>query len=241
MRVRAGGWVATVLVLAGCGSVQSSGILAMGDGTHRITVTGRDLGEATRKALADASGFCTAQGAEAQLVQRQIDRAAYDLMFRCVPGGAGRFASGARGSGPIISSQAFKPGGRPMVPTAEAPPARIGGLPAQPPTLAALAALPGPSPMETPRSPVLPPAATLPPMAPVRAPETGPVFAPLSQAALAPVPEPLRGPVPRSYESLPPVTGQPGGPPQRPLIPLAPVADSASSVPPAGFWQVRRN
>jgi hypothetical protein len=234
-------WVAIGMgLLAGCSAQRSSGVTPLADGSYRVTVASRNLGGATQQALSEASAYCGGRGSQAQMLRRQITPADYDLVFRCADAAAPLLS----GAAPILLGSAAS------VAVATSAMARPGILPAEPPRLAALqAAAP---------SSRLPPVPDLPPLRPVSLQNPGPVFAPLpavrnATPAFAPVPEVLpRPPVPRAYESLSPVTGMPGGPPQRALTPLPPIAEpalagppprqgAASSTPPSAFWGIRRN
>ena len=223
-------------ILAGCGSERSSGIVPLADGSYRVTVASRDLGGATGRALGEASAFCGSRGSQAQMLQRQINPADYDLNFRCADGAAPL----RPGAAPILLG-----GG---VPTGLATPrpARGPGLPTEPPTLAALEAAAVPRPVGS----RLPPVPDLPPLQPIFA---SPTVAPSPAPALVAMREvPPQPRPPRAYESLPPVTGMPGGPPTRALTPLQPIAGpvlagppprqgAADPTPPSAFWDVRRN
>ncbi|WP_052214668.1 hypothetical protein [Belnapia sp. F-4-1] len=232
-------WLAIGIgLLAGCSAQRSSGVAPLADGTYRVTVASRNLGGATQQALSEASAYCGGRGEQAQMLRRQINAADYDLVFRC----ANAAAPSRSGAVPILLGSAVPA----MTQTAV--------LPAEPPTLAALqaAAVPAPAGFRLPPVPDLPPLQALPQA------ERGPVFAPLpplhnAAPAFSGVPDASpRPPVPRAYEGLPPVTGMPGGPPQRALAPLPPIAEpalagppprqgAASATPPSAFWEARRN
>lgn len=297
------------MVVAGCGAPQSSGVVPLEPGSYALTVTSRSLGTAAEMALSEATGFCTRQGEQTQLLRTQINPGDYQVVFRCVGAVPPAGRAGGRGPGmdfggpapdnaPILRGQAFAGQGvvpLPQVPQPVALPVGYAtgrgpsGLPVQPPTLGALmaaarqaplrdpvAAPPsafGPSPLPAGMQPYRVPEPLAPPPPLLQSPLAGqpggrssePVFAPLPASALAPVA------APRSFESLPPVTGLPGGPPQRPLTPLPPIGEApqrafvtdvparlpppatgpaaaesagaggASVTPPAGFWTLRRN
>ncbi|MBL6077174.1 hypothetical protein JMJ56_04090 [Belnapia sp. T18] len=233
-------WLAIGMgLVAGCSAQRSSGVAPLADGTYRITVASRNLGGATQQALSEASAHCGGRGEQAQMLRRQINPADYDLVFRC----ANAATPSRGGAAPILLGSAAPAG--PAVPAMM----QTAVLPAEPPTLAALQAAAGSR---------LPPVPDLPPLQPLPQVDRGPVFAPLpSVQNAAPtfsiVPDaPPRASVPRAYESLPPVTGMPGGPPQRALAPLPPIAEpalagppprqgAASATPPSAFWEARRN
>lgn len=235
--MRATVWVAIGIgLLAGCSGQHSSGVTPLADGAFRLNVASRDLGGATQQALGEASAFCGSRGGQAQMLRRQINPADYDLVFRCADAAA-PLRSGAV---PILLGSAAP------VASAASVAMQRGVLPGEPPTLAVLQAA---------ASSRLPPMPELPPLEPVSVPYQGPAFAPLPPGAGA-APDfsavPPRAPVPRAYESLPPVTGMPGGPPERALTPLPPIAEpvlagplprrgAASPTPPSAFWDVRRN
>ncbi len=222
-------------ILVGCAAERSSGVVALADGSYRVTVASRNLGGATGRALGEASAFCGSRGSQAQMLQRQINPADYDLNFRCADGGAPL----RPGAAPILLGGAAPPG------PAMLSPARSSGLPPDPPTLAALeAAVPRPAGSR------LPPVPELPPLQPIFASQTAapvPTPALVAMREVPPQPRP-----PRAYENLPPVTGMPGGPPARALTPLQPIAGpvlagppprqgAADPTPPSAFWDLRRN
>ncbi|WP_143021059.1 hypothetical protein [Belnapia rosea] len=226
--MRAAAWMAiAVVVLAGCSPPRSSGVTPLADGSFRLAVASRDLGSAARQALNEAAAHCGSLGRQAQMLRRQINPADYDLIYRCADGAAPLQA----GAAPILLAQPMPAG--PAALPAVLPTGRASLLPAEPPSLAALTG--------GPVAPASPPAAAV---------SSGPIF---SEPVFAPVPDVSpRPPAPRSYEALPPVTGTPGGPPQRPLTPLPPIAEpalagppprlgAASATPPPGFWAMRRN
>lgn len=221
-------------ILAGCAAERSSGIVALADGSYRVTVASRDLGGATGRALGEASSFCGSRGSQAQMLQRQINPADYDLIFRC----ADSAAPLRPGAAPILI--AAVPGGQAMPPAT-----RASGLPPEPSTLAALQAAAVP-----PRGSRLPPAPDLPPLQPISASLAAAPGAMPALVAMREVPPQPRPP--RAYENLPPVTGMPGGPPARALTPLQPIAGpvlagppprqgAADPTPPFAFWDLRRN
>ena len=238
--MRATVWVAIGMgLLAGCSGQRSSGVMPLADGTYRLIVASRNLEGATQQALSEASAFCGSRGGQAQMLRRQINPADYDLVFRC----ADAAAPLRGGAAPILLGSA--------APVAAPAAMQRGVLPGEPPRLAALQA--GAVPI--PASSRLPPMPELPPLQPASAPYQGPVSGPLpTQLSAAPAfsAVPPRAPMSRAYESLPPVTGMPGGPPERALTPLPPIAEpmpaglpprqgAASSMPPSAFWDVRRN
>ena len=310
--MRGGRALIGMLAVAGCAAPRSSGVVPLDPGSYGLTVTSRSLGTAAEMALSEATGFCTRQGEQTQLLRTRINPGDYQVVFRCVDAVppahlAGR--AGGRGSrgdtggpapetAPILRGQAFAAQAAMPMPQAPQPVALplghgagLGpsGLPVQPPTLGALmaAARPaplrdpvalspasfGPSPLPAGMQPYRVPEPLAPPPVPLQSPLAGlpaarrsePVFAPLPASALVPVV------VPRSFETLPSVTGLPGGPPPRALTPLPPIGEppqrgfvtdvparlpppatgpvaagavgsgGASVTPPPGFWGLRRN
>lgn len=233
--MRATVWMAIGLgLLAGCSAQRSSGVTPLADGSYRVIVASRNLGGATQQALGEASSFCGSRGSQAQMLRREINAAEYDLVFRCADAAAPLRA----GAAPILLGSAAPAMARPAV------------LPMEPPALAPLPA----SSMGS----RLPPVPDLPPLQPVSMQGQAPVFAPspatqvAGPAFVAASVVPPRPPSPRAYESLPPVTGMPGGPPPRALTPLPPIAEpalagppprqgAANATPPSAFWDMRRN
>lgn len=119
----------SALALTGCGSQQTSGIVAIGPDTYAVETRGRSLSTAVERGLTEATSFCTAQSRQTELLGTRINADSYQVAFRCTggtglagnPGIIGRvpagFATRNSSLGPIpvtsgrtvISGQAFPP------------------------------------------------------------------------------------------------------------------------------------
>lgn len=106
-------------LLAGCTSVGSSGVIAMGPDTYGMKVTSRNLGGAAEKGLTDATTFCNSQGRQTQLMRTQITNEDYQLIFRCV-GGAPQLPA-AQPVQPAVPTIAGVPIPNPNAPTLPGP------------------------------------------------------------------------------------------------------------------------
>ena len=89
------------LVLTGCGTPQTSGIVAIGPDTYAVETRGRALATAVERGLTEATSFCTAQSRQTELLGTRINADSYQVAFRCV-GGSGFGGSGFAGNPGII-------------------------------------------------------------------------------------------------------------------------------------------
>ena len=214
--------LAGVLFVAGCGAPHSPGVVPLDSGSHELTVTSRRLGSAAEMALSEATGCCTRQGEQTQLLRTQINAGDYQVVFRCVRAVQPAGRAGGRGPGvdyggpapenaPILRGQVFA--GQVVAPLPQAPQrmalpvgyaAGLGpsGLPVQPPTLGALMAAARHAPLRDPVA-ALPVASGPPPlpagMQPSQVSEPlAPPQSPLAGPPLMPRNEPVFAPLPNS-------------------------------------------
>jgi hypothetical protein len=74
------------LALTGCGSPQTSGIVAIGPDTYAVETRGRALATAVERGLTEATSFCTAQSRQTELLGTRINADSYQVAFRCTGG-----------------------------------------------------------------------------------------------------------------------------------------------------------
>ena len=243
------------LALAGCGSPQTSGIVAIGPDTYAVETRGRALATAVERGLTDATSFCTAQSRQTELLGTRINADSYQVAFRCTggtggtglagnPGIMGRMPAGftTRNSSmgpipvasarPVISGQAFQP--------APAPPVGfdLGTVGQMPGRSAVVNGNPfGQAAAPPPRLPTaLPPLSSLSALAaPLQAPlqPLGGAMAPVASSPFAPLQSPLAAPAamptvaPGFAPLASPFAGAPSG--------SAALAPLAAPVAPTGF------
>lgn len=205
----------TAMALAGCGSTQTSGVVAIGPDTYAVETRGRALSTAVERGLTEATAFCTAQSRQTELLGTRINADSYQVAFRCSggtglagnPGIIGRvpvgYATRNSSLGPIPVSAPLAGGGRGTVITGQAFPPQ-----APPPPgleLGTVGALPGRTatvvgnPFAASAAPAAPTLRALPPVSSLNAPAQpafqAPVAAapPVAPSPFAPLTSPLAG------------------------------------------------
>ena len=257
--------ILTGLALVGCGTPQTSGIVAIGPDTYAVETRGRQLAPAVERGLTEATSFCTAQSRQTELLGTRINADSYQVAFRCTggtggtglagnPGIMGRMPAGftTRNSSmgpipvasarPVISGQAFQP--------APAPPVGfdLGTVGQMPGRSAVVSGNPfGQAAAPPPRLPTaLPSLSSLSaPAAPLQAPlqPLGGAMAPVASSPFAPLQSPLAAPGASMAPAAMPAVA-PGFAPLASPFAAAPAAASsgsaalpplATSAAPAGF------
>jgi hypothetical protein len=245
----------TALALAGCGTTQTSGVVAIGPDTYAVETRGRALATAVERGLTEATAFCTAQSRQTELLGTRINADSYQVAFRCTggtglagnPGIIGRVPAGyaTRNSalGPIPVSAPLAGGNRGTVITGQAFPPQ-----APPPPgfeLGTVSTLPGRTATVTgnPFAPTPAPAArSLPPASSFAAPAFQAPAQPAFQAAAPPVaPSPFApltsplaaapAPAPFTPPAAAPVAAAPVSPAFAPLA--SPLASPAAAPAPS--------
>ena len=145
--------ILTGLALVGCGTPQTSGIVAIGPDTYAVETRGRQLAPAVERGLTEATSFCTAQSRQTELLGTRINADSYQVAFRCSGGTGlagntgfiGRVPAGiatrnsalgpipvVSGGRTVISGPAFPP---PALPPAGFDLGTVGSMPGRPATV----------------------------------------------------------------------------------------------------------